>query len=167
VREPVPGSRPASSLQGELGLERAAALKRSGRIELAPVTLKHRKRTVIGPQAQHPLAGMVDHASGLEHQLLHHRANSSSLRCVTHRRIGLMQRVLAHQAQQVHRHRRQCAHQIVRVELARGQPGEIHVGLELRVKLLMRAVSVHPPPTPPDYVADKLSPCPGEPPLHP
>ena len=59
------------------------------------MTLKHRKRTVIGPQAQHPLAGMVEHASGLEHQLLHHCADASSLCAVAYRRIALVQLALA------------------------------------------------------------------------
>src|SRR5574344_2944480 len=50
--------------------------RRSGCVELAPVSLKDRKRTVIGPQAQHPLARMAEHAASLEHQLLHHGANA-------------------------------------------------------------------------------------------
>lgn len=110
------------------------------RVKRAPVALKHRKGPVVGPQAQHPLAGMVHHAGGLEHQLLYHRADATALRAVAHRCIGPVQRVLANQAQQVHRHGRQRAHHVVGVELARGQPGQIHVGFELRVKLLMRAV---------------------------
>jgi len=52
-----------------------------------------------------------------------------------------MQRALTDQPQQIHSHRAQCAHQVVGVELARGQAHQIHVGLELRVELLVRAVS--------------------------
>ncbi len=47
---------------------------------------------------------------------------------------------LTDQTQQVHRHRRQCTHQVVGVKVARGQQREVHVGLEHRVKLLVRAV---------------------------
>lgn len=43
-------------------------------------------------------------------------------------------------AQDVYRQRRKSAHQRVRIELARGQPREVQVGLELGVELLVRAV---------------------------
>ena len=43
-------------------------------------------------------------------------------------------------AQDVHRQRRKFTHQIVGVELARWQPLQVQVGLELRVELLARAV---------------------------
>ncbi|CUJ22113.1 Uncharacterised protein [Achromobacter xylosoxidans] len=43
-------------------------------------------------------------------------------------------------AQDVHRQRRKFTHQIVGVELARWQPLQVQVGLELRVELLVRAV---------------------------
>jgi len=114
--------------------------KHSGRIELCPVKLKQGKRGIMGPHAQHPLARVVDHACGLEHQHLNHRANSSSLRCAGHRGVGLMQGVLTHQAQQIHRHRSQYTHQIVRIELAKEQAGETHVRLELRMKRIVCAI---------------------------
>lgn len=101
---------------------------------------KHLKRPIVAPQAQHQLAGMADHARGFAHQLLEHRFDAPALGFVAHRRERLVQSVLANQAQQIHRHRSQLAHQIVGVKFARGQKLQIHVGLELRVKLLMRGV---------------------------
>lgn len=67
------------------------AFKRSGRVEFCPVTLKHRKRRVLGPQAQHARACMADQVSGPEQQFLNHRANSSSLRRVAHGSVEPMQ----------------------------------------------------------------------------
>jgi len=110
---------------------------RSDRIEIVLVMLKHRKRAVIGTHALHPLARVLDHVSGLEHQLLNHRTNSSSLRRLVQRQTWLMQSVLPHQVQQIHDYHRQCIQQIVRIELARRQAHAIHVHLELKMKLLM------------------------------
>ncbi len=112
----------------------------SGRVELVPVPRKDGEYAVIGPQAQHLLTRMVNQTARLEYQLLHHGANSSALCAVAHGRIGLVQCVLTHQAQQVHGHRRQCTDQVVGVELARGQTREVHVGLELRMELLVRTM---------------------------
>jgi filamentous hemagglutinin len=53
-------------------------------IQLSPVPLEHRKRRVVRPQAKHPLAGVAEHARGLEHQLLHHRTNAPALGLVAH-----------------------------------------------------------------------------------
>ncbi len=53
---------------------------------------------------------------------------------------GLIQSVLPNQAQQIHRHRGELANQIVSVKLSARQALQIHIGLELRVKLLMRGV---------------------------
>ena len=115
-------------------------------VEFSVMPLKHRKGRVTLTQTQDPAPGMMNHARGLEHQLLHHRLDTSTLGLVAHRRIGLVQGVLSNQAQQVHRHCGQLAHQIVGIELARGQTLQVHIGLELRMmtwgfaKLLMRGV---------------------------
>ena len=85
----------------------------------APVTL-----TQTQTQNQNPASGMPDHAGRLEHQLLHHRLDAPALGCVTHRCIGLVQVVLSNQTQRIHPHRRQLAHQMVRVKFAdKNQPG--------------------------------------------
>jgi hypothetical protein len=68
------------------------------------------------------------------------RADAPALGWVAHGRVLPMQRVLTDQPQQIHRHCREGAHQVVGVELARGQAHQIHVGFELRVELLVRAV---------------------------
>ena len=111
----------------------------SASVEPSVVAFKHRKAAVVGAQTQHP-------ARGLEHHLLQHRLDAPALGAVTQRPVRLIERVLANQAQQVHRHCSERAHQVVGIKLARGQPLQIHVGLELRVltwgfaKLLMRGV---------------------------
>lgn len=59
---------------------------------------------------------------------------------MAHRGIWLQQAALAHQTQNVHcQQRSELAHQVVGVELARGQTLQVKVGLELRVELLVRA----------------------------
>ena len=104
------------------------------------MSLKHRKASVTLTQTQDPAPGMADHAGRLEHQLLHHRLDAPALGCVSHRRVGLCQSVLPNQAQQIHRHCGELADQIVGVKLSARQALQIHIGLELRVKLLMRGV---------------------------
>src|SRR5690606_27995171 len=47
--------------------------------ELPVMALKHHKATVALPQAQYPAPGMLDHAGGLKHHLLHHRLDASAL----------------------------------------------------------------------------------------
>lgn len=110
-----------------------------GCTELVPVTVKYRKRRIICHQTQPPLVRVMDYACSLEHQLLHHRANPSEFRSVTHRLLGFMQSALIHQTQQIHGNRNQCAQQKDRGDLALGQPNESRVGLELRMKLLVCA----------------------------
>ena len=39
------------------------------RVQGLPMPLEYRKRPIVGPQAQHPLAGVADHARGLEYHL--------------------------------------------------------------------------------------------------
>ena len=108
--------------------------------QLPVVPLKHRKAPVTLTQTQDPAPSMADHAGRLEHQLLHHRLDAPALGCVAHWRVGLCQCVLPNQAQQIHRHRGELANQIVGVKLSARQALQIHIGLELRVKLLMRGV---------------------------
>jgi len=107
---------------------------------LSVVPLKHRKTPVTFTQTQDPAPGMADHAGRLEHQLLHHRLDAPALGFVAHRRVGLCQSVLPNQAQQIHRHCGELADQIVGVKLSARQALQIHISLELRVKLLMRGV---------------------------
>jgi hypothetical protein len=115
-----------------------AALLR--RVLALVMALKHRKGRITRTQTQRPLSGMRNHPSCLEHQLLHYRLDATALGFVAYRRIRLVQGVLANQAQQIHRHSSKLADQIVGVELARRQSLQIHIGLELRVELLMRGV---------------------------
>lgn len=104
--------------------------------ELTVMPIKHRKVTVALPQTKKPAPGMRDQSCRLEHQLLHRRLDAPALGSIVHRRVRLVQSVLPNQAQQVHRQSSQLAHQ-VDVKPATGQTLQIHVGLELRVKLLM------------------------------
>ena len=74
--------------------------------QLSVMALKHRKGWVALTQTQYPTPGMRNHTSGLEHQLLHHRLDATTLGLVAQRCIGLVEGVLSNQAQQIHRHRR-------------------------------------------------------------
>ena len=121
----------------EPDLTQQAAL---GRLHLAKGTLKHRKARVRARYAQRPAPSVADDARSLVHQLLHHRLDAPAQCHLAHWAVALVQRVLAHDAQQVHRHRRQRAHQVVGGKLARGQAIEIHVGLELGMELFMGGV---------------------------
>ena len=107
------------------------------RLEPSVIELKYGKATVTLVQTQNPTPSMADHSRGLEHHLLHHGFDAATFGGVAYRRIGLIEGVLPNQAQQVHRQRSELAHQIIVIELARGQSLQIHVGLELRVRLLM------------------------------
>lgn len=108
------------------------------RFELPAVALKHSKATVIPNSAP----SMLDHASSLEHHLVHDRPETTAFGRMSHRGIRFIKRVLPNHAQQVHRQSCKLAHQGVGVKLARGQSLQVHVGLELRMKLLMREVIV-------------------------
>jgi hypothetical protein len=96
-------------------------------------------RAVVGAQAEHEAPRMLDDASSAVDELLHHRLDAPYLGGVALQCLRAQQPALADQAQ-VHRHRGELAHEAVGVELARGQPGEIQIGLELGVELLVRAV---------------------------
>ena len=111
--------RPLHSRVGGIGFfscSRVAAPLR--RVQSSVMPLKHRKAAVTLTQTKKPAPGMLDHAGRPEHQLRHHRLDAPALGAVAHRRIGLIQSVLPNQTQQVHRHRRQLAHQVVGVKLA-------------------------------------------------
>ena len=119
--------------------------------ELPVQPLEHGVGTVVGTQPQDPAPGVFDHAPSLEHEFLHHRLHAPPLGRMAHWRVFANQRILANQAQDVHRHRSQRAYQEVGVKLAAGQTLQVHVGFELGVKLLVRGmVLVHPSSTPND-----------------
>lgn len=90
------------------------------RLHLPERALKHRKARVATRYPQHPTPGVADDARGLEHHLLHHRLDATAQRRLSQWTVTLVQRVLPHDAQQVHRHRCERAHQVVGGELARG-----------------------------------------------
>ena len=111
---------------------------RGGKLSVMPV--KHRKAAVARAQAEHPTPGMADYAGRLVHHLLQHRSDTPALGRMAHGRIGLVQGVLSNQAQQVHCHGSKPADQVIGVKLAAGQALQVHIGLELGVKLLVRGV---------------------------
>lgn len=130
-------------LKGCAAAQRGPTLGRTSfalRDELFVQPLKHGVGTVIGTQSQDTAPRMLDHAPGLEHDLLHHRLHAPTLGCMAQWSVFANERVLPIKAQDVHRHRGQGADQEVGVKLATGQPLQVHVGLELRVKLLVRSV---------------------------
>jgi hypothetical protein len=96
------------------------------RRELSVQTFKHRERAVIGTQSQDPAPHVFDHAPPFGRMKQWH--------------VFANQRILTYQAQGVHRHRSQSADQEVGVKLAAGQTLRVHIGLELRMKLLVRGV---------------------------
>ena len=96
-------------------------------------------RAVVCAQPQDGPKTRLDQPPGAVNQPLHNRLDPTSLGFVAHRRVGAEQATLAHQARDVHGHRRKLAQAVVRIELARGQPCEIKVGLGLGMELLMRA----------------------------
>lgn len=98
--------------------------------QLSVQTLKHRLSTVVGTQPQHPAPRMLDHASGLEHQLLQHRLHAPSLGRVAHRRILAKECVLPDQAQDIHGHRSQGTHQLFGLKLATRQALQVQIGLK-------------------------------------
>ena len=97
-------------------------------------------RTVVSAQPEAEPAACVEQMPGAVAQLLHHRRYASALDAAADGCIGPEQSARGHQAQDVNRHRAELAHDVVRIELARPQPSEIEVGLELGVELLVCAV---------------------------
>ena len=97
-------------------------------------------RPVVGLKSQDQLGSRADESPSSIDQRLHHRLQALAFGCMSYRRVRPEQTALADQAQDVHRNRRGLAHQVVGVELARRQSGQVQYGLELGVKLLMRAV---------------------------
>ena len=112
----------------------------SGRKQLAMHAAEGLGCTVIGAQPKNGAPGVLDQPPRPVDQLLDHRFDAPALGTVAHRRVRPEQATLADQAQDVHRQGGELAHQIVGVELARGQARQVQVGLELGVKLLVRAV---------------------------
>ena len=85
-----------------------AALRGS---EMPVMVIEHSKAAITRPQAQNPAPSVLDHSSRLEHHLLYHRLDTTTFGCVAYRRIGFIERVLTNQAQQVHCHCGELAHQ--------------------------------------------------------
>jgi hypothetical protein len=83
---------------------------------------------------------VLDKPAGAVDEFPHHGLDAPPPGLVSHWRVRPVQNGLAHQAQDSHGQRSEFAHEVVGVELARGQPLEAHVGLELRVELLEPAV---------------------------
>ena len=110
----------------------------AGREQLAVQSCEGFGRPVVGAQAEDKLAPCADEPSGPVHQLLDHFLQETVLGRVTRRRVCPQQAPLADHVQDIHRHGCELAHQVVVVELACGQPGQVQVGLELGVKLLVR-----------------------------
>ncbi len=110
------------------------------RLDLPVMALKHDKATVTHAETQNPASFMLDNASRLEHHHVHHRPDTTTFGRVVHPRVGITERVLPNQAQRVHGHSSKLTHQIVGVKLARRQPLQIHVRLQLRTELLMGGV---------------------------
>ena len=92
------------------------------RLELPVMALKHGKDTVTLAKAQNPAPGMLDHARGLEHHLLHHRPDAMALSGMALRPVRLIEGNLPIHSHQIHRHSNEMAHQVVGVLHARGQP---------------------------------------------
>mmetsp|Transcript_21056 Transcript_21056/g.81512 ORF Transcript_21056/g.81512 Transcript_21056/m.81512 type:complete len:560 (-) Transcript_21056:10102-11781(-) len=108
--------------------------------QLAVEPLECLGRPVVGAQSQDQSAPALDDPACAVDQLLYHRLDAPAFGRVAHRCIRPQQAALAHQAQDVHRQRRELAHKVVGVELARRQPLQVQVGLELGVELLVCAV---------------------------
>ena len=114
-----------------------AATEPLGRLGPPVVARKHVKAGITLAQSQNPATGMLDHSSCLEHHLVHERPDATASDALVHWGVGLVERELPNHAQKVPRHICKLAHQVVCVKLARGQALQIHVGLELRMELLM------------------------------
>ena len=84
--------------------------------QLAMQSLEGPGRTVVGAQPQHEAPAVRDRSCGPADQLLDDRLDASAFGRVAHRHVRPVQPRLAHQAQDVHRLRRQAAHQVVGVE---------------------------------------------------
>lgn len=112
----------------------------AGSEEFSVQPLEGLGRAIIGAQSEDDAPAMLDEAPGAVDEFLHHGLDAPALGRMAYRRIGPQQSGLSHQAKNVHGQRRELAHQVIGIELARGQPLQIEVGLELGVELLVRAV---------------------------
>ena len=116
---PAGGAQQMFVLDGRvLGRRRGLGVLRAG-CKLRVQPHEHRRGTVIGPQSEDQPASMLDQPPGAVDEFLHHRLQAPALGLVAHRCVGPEQAALAHQAQDVHRQRRQAAYQRVGVELSR------------------------------------------------
>jgi len=64
--------------KGEIQVRVWTAAKMLRRLEMTVMPPQHRKATVTLAQHQNPAHGVLDHSGSLEHQLLHHCADSSA-----------------------------------------------------------------------------------------
>lgn len=103
--------------------------------------LKYSVAAFVGPQIQDLAHCLFDHANVLEHELLHHPLHALPLGCTAQRCVFANERVLTNQTQYVRRRcRRQGPNQEAGVKLATGQMLQVCIGLEPKVKLLVRSV---------------------------
>ena len=139
----LPTTQHALSAIFEIGEASVSALTelRAHRDELAAYPRDGLGPAAVGAQPEDQPLAMFDQTPGALAQRLHHRLDAPPLGAVPDgMRIGPEQAALSHQSQDVHSQCLHLAHQGVGVELALRQPGEIKVGLELRVELLARGV---------------------------
>ena len=87
------------------------AALRASRKQLAMQPGECLGRSVIRAQPEDDASPRLDQPACQVDQLLHHRFDAPSLGRVAYRRVWPEQPALAHQAQDVHRQRRQLAHQ--------------------------------------------------------
>jgi len=92
----------------------------------------------VAAKVQHQFLRMRHKLRRAIHDLLQHRLQPPSLGRMTDRRNLARQAQLPQQAQTVVGKRPQAQHAIVGVELARGQPLQIEIRLDLRMELLVR-----------------------------
>lgn len=99
-------------------------------------------RAVVGTQSQEQPPSVFAESCGPVDQFLHHGLDPPALGRVANRYVRPEQAALAHQAQEVLRQRCEFAHQVVAVELARGRPLQIQVGLSFGMALLIMRAEV-------------------------
>lgn len=116
------------------------SVESSCRAEVTVMQLKQHKTTNALPQAKKSTLCLFDHADHLGHYLLHQRPGPTMLWDLAHRGVDTTEILLHNQTQQVHRHCSELVHKIVGIEIAGGSSLQIHIGLEVRVKLLMGSV---------------------------
>ena len=95
--------------------------------ELTIQPLSHCIGIVVGTQTQNPTPRVLDHATRFEHDFLHHRLHAPSLGRMVQWRVLANQRLLANEAQDVHRNSRQGTNQKMGAKLATGQTLQIHI----------------------------------------